>query len=206
MGGNMKKFSFGLLLLALSSGASYAQDYLNCGLRIADNEIDCPFFRSCHHKDLKESKSQLLVEVHEGETKNGKINLKKVLLFPGSKKEKDNRINVFIDDNRPEKIKIEKEVDLITYEIKNGINYSVSKYGDTLDIHFKTSAYNLNITLNGDGKYQDYVLTNENAISVNCEKLNKDAYDDIVSKKEALSSYEREKAILEKSKSKAKQE
>jgi hypothetical protein len=202
MGGIMKKFSFGLLLLALSSGASYAQDYLNCGLRIADNEIDCPFFGSCHQKSLKESKSQLLVEVHEGETKKGKITLKKVLMFPGSKKEKDNRINVFQDDNRPEKIKIEKKADLITYEVKNGINYSVSKYGDTLEISFKTSAYNLNITLSGDGKYQDYVLTNENAISVNCEKLNKDAYDDIVSKKEALISYESEKAKL----SKAKQE
>ncbi len=190
----MKKLFFFTFLSALTFNSAFAQDYLSCNLKISDNKIDCPFFGACPQKELKESKSQLIVEVHEGETKKGKVQLKKVLVKPGTEDENDNKIIVFKDDQRPEKIKVEKKAEMISYDIKSGINYSVTKFGDTLDILFKTSAYELTITLSGNGRYQDYVLTDDNAISVFCEKLNKDVYEDMIAKKEALEIYKQEKA------------
>ncbi|HXH73635.1 MAG TPA: hypothetical protein VNJ08_01620 [Bacteriovoracaceae bacterium] len=190
----MNRLSLGLLALAFSTSSVFAQDYLNCGLKIADNKIDCPFFGSCPQEVLKESKSQLFLELNEGDTLEGKIAFKKVLLFPGTSKEKKNKVTIFKSDLRTEMLKSEKKVDLVAYDTQNNIDYTARKVGNTLSVSFKSAVYTLSIDLEGNGKYQDYILTSENAVSVICERLNKEVYEEFKAKKEAIDSYNKEKS------------
>jgi hypothetical protein len=189
----MKTFNLTLLVFAFISSSAFAQDYLNCSLKIKDNEVDCPFLRSCPQEILENSRSQLIVEVHEGETVTGEIKFKRVLLHPGSKKEKDNKIVLFKEDNRLERLD-KKDVPFTSYDLKSGINYSVHKSGSNLDIQLNSSVYQLNINLSGNAKYQDYILTSDNAIIVSCEKMNKDTYEDLQARKEAIDAFKLEKS------------
>lgn len=190
----MTKFALGFLALAFTTGSAFAQDYLKCGLRIGDNDPDCPFLGSCPQEDLKVSKGQLFVEVNEGEFKEGKIGLKKVIVLDKKDKEKkDVRITIFADDTRFEKLKAEKGLNAIAYNSK-GLNYSVQKSGNMLDIYFRSQESYLNIQLTGDAKYSGYVATDSNIINVTCERMNKEVYDEFKAKKEALEAHKKEKA------------
>lgn len=190
----MTKFALGFLALALTTGSAFAQDYLNCGLKISDNDPDCPFLGSCPQEDLKVSKTQLFLEMNEGEKKEGKIGLKKVIVMDKKDKEKkDVKITIFADDDRVEKLKTEKNLNAVAYNAK-GLDYTVSKYGSTLDINIKSPDYYLNITLTGDARYTGMLYTGRNAVFVTCERLNKEVYEEFKSKKEAIENHQKEKA------------
>jgi hypothetical protein len=190
----MKKLTVSILAFVLTTASAFAQDYLNCGFRIADNKPDCPFLGKCPQEKLKVSKSQLFLELNEGDTKEGKISLKKVVLLDGDDKEKkDVKITVFGDDENLQTFKKEK-VKHISFDSRGSFDYNVQKAGNTFDISFTSPIYKLQMSITGDFKVQDYLLTEDNAILVVCERLSKNVYNEFMSKKEALNQYKKEKS------------
>jgi hypothetical protein len=193
----MNKFFILGTLSFIVLGSAHAQEYLQCNLKISDNRIDCPFFSKCYHKPLKESKTQLDLELFDGDKKSGKVQLKRVLVNPDSEDEKDNEIIVFKDDQRPEEIMKEPKSKMITYDSAEAIKYVAQKYGDSIDIQFKTSVYTMDINLTGNGSYSTFFPTQDNLISASCEKVTKAIFDERKAKEIAIKQF---KANQEKTK------
>jgi len=189
----MKKLFLSLSLLTATLTPAFAQDYLSCNFKILDNKVDCPWFGGCPQKKLITSKNQFLIGVNEGETVKGKINFKKIIVKPGTDAEKENQIIVFSEDYLPEKLKNEEKAEFAIFKTKSGISYQITKFGASMDIIFKTNNYTLNINLTGDSHYSDYIMSDKNSISVICEKISKDVYEDRITEKNELQRYENEK-------------
>lgn len=190
----MKSLNFGFLATLFISSTSFAQDYIKCDLKISDNTVKCPIFRTCPEKELRESTKTLHILLNEGFDEQGKIALKKVLLHPGTKKQDKNKIILFKDDNRDKKVMDKQLVDMVVYDIESGINYSASKTGNLARLNFKTPNYTFNMSLQGtNAELNTYLLFNENTVLLSCKKMNKEIYDDLQNEKEALDNFYKEK-------------
>ncbi len=190
----MKSIKLGLLATLFVSSTSFAEDYIKCDLKIRDNTVKCPIFRTCPEKQLRESTTTLHLLLNEGFDERGKIAMKKVILHPGSKKQDKNRIVLFKDDNRDLKVSSKEVVEMVVYDIESGINYSASKSGDMARLNFKTPNYTFNMSLNGqNAELSTYLLFNENTIFLTCKKMDKEIFDDLQNEKEALDNYFNEK-------------
>lgn len=183
-----------LVITALMSTASFAQDYVRCEFKIKDNEVKCPLIGKCPEKELRESETKLDILIHQGEKLQGKVALREVILHPGTKKEKKNKVFIFEGDNRHESIRDEKEVDLYSYESPTSIDYTISKFGDTIDINFVTPSYRHNIDLRGRVSYSSYIATPDSAIAFTCDKLNKEVFEEGERKQKALEEHLKSKA------------
>jgi hypothetical protein len=189
----MKKAAI-LMITALMSTASFAQDYVKCEFKIKDNEVKCPLLGRCPEKELRDSETKLEVLIHQGETLQGKVTLKEVVLHPGTKKEKKNKVFLFEDDNRHEEIRDEKGVDLFSFESTTSIDYTISKFGDKIDINFITPNYKHDLDLRGRVSYSSYIATPDSAIAFTCDKLNKEVFEEGERKQKALEEHLKSKA------------
>jgi hypothetical protein len=189
----MKKATL-FALVTLFSTASFAQDYIKCDLKIADNKVDCPFLGRCPEKKLRESDTKLELLISEGETIRGEITLNQVVLHPGTKKEKKSSVFLFEDDKRHEKIRDEHDVDLVSFESSNKISYDVLKEGESVIINFRTSTYNAYADLRGaNSSYRSFFATQDSAILFDCEKQNKEIYDEAERRRKAIEEYQQAK-------------
>jgi hypothetical protein len=189
----MKKTAL-FAMAALFSTASFAQDYIKCDLKIADNKVDCPFLGRCPEKKLRESDSKLEILIHEGETLRGEIGLNQIVLHPGTKKEKKNNVFLFEDDKRHEKIRDENQVDLVSFESSNKISYDVLKEGDSVIINFRTSSYHAYADLRGaNSSYRSFFATADSSILFDCEKQNKEIYEEAERRRKAIEEYQQAK-------------
>ena len=76
----MKKFTLGFVALAFLSMPAFAQSFLKCDFKIADNDVDCPFLGRCPQKVLRESKTSLSFELVDGQVVDGSLAFQKVVL------------------------------------------------------------------------------------------------------------------------------
>ncbi len=189
----MKKAAI-FAILSLMSTASFAQDYVRCEFKIKDNEVKCPLIGKCPEKELRESETKLDILIHQGEKLQGKVALREVVLHPGTKKEKKNKVFIFEGDNRHEAIRDEKEVDLYSFESPTSIDYTISKFGDSIDINLVTPSYRHNIDLRGRVSYSSYIATPDSAIAFTCDKLNKEVFEEGDRKQKALEEHLKSKA------------
>lgn len=189
IGGLMKK-SFAFIFTALITTTSFAEDYIKCDFKILDNKVPCSLFSRCPEKELRESKTTVNIVVNDGVEHSGKINMKKVLLYPGTRKQDKYDITLFKEDKRDEKL-IEKGMEDITvYDINGGINYSAEKEGRKAKIKFITPNYKFDLLLEGDNSaYSSYLVFNDSAVSFSCLKLNKEAFEDMQREKEAVEKF-----------------
>ena len=168
-------------VLALSSFfalTAFGQDHIKCEFKIPDNKVGCfQTLVGCPEKELKESKKEMLFLVHEGEQFSGRIRLNHVVLHPGTKKQDKNKVFVFEDDLRHEKIRDESNIDLVAYEAEHGIDYFIKKEGPFVYLRLQTQNMKMNYTMRGQVGISDYLLTAQSAISVRCEKVNKQVYE-----------------------------
>lgn len=181
------------ILLATSiliSSASFAEDYIKCDFKILDNKVPCSLFSRCPEKDLRESKTTVNLIVSDGVEHTGKIQMKKVLLYPGSRKQDKYNVTLFKEDKRDEKL-VEKGFDELTaYDINAGINFKAEKEGKKAKIKFTTPNYTFDLLLEGNNAaYSSYLVFNESAVSFSCLKLNKEAFEDLQRQKEAVKEY-----------------
>jgi hypothetical protein len=185
----MKKTA-AFLFTALLSTTTFAEDYIKCDFKILDNKVPCSLFSKCQEKDLRESKTSVNIVVNDGVVDTGKINMKKVLLYPGTRKQEKYDITLFKDDTREEKLIKKGFEDLTVYDINAGINYTAEKEGRKAKIKFITPNYTFDLNLQGDNAaYSSYLVFNESAISFSCLKLNKEAFEDMQRQKEAVQKF-----------------
>jgi hypothetical protein len=197
----MKSMKLGFLATLFISSTTFAQDYIKCDLKISDNTVKCPLFRTCPEKELRESTTTLHILLNEGFDEQGKIAMKKVLLHPGSKKQDKNKIILFKDDNRDKKVMEKEVVDMVVYDIESGINYTASKSGNSARLNFKTPNYTFNMSLHGsNAELSTYLLFNENTVLLSCKKMDKEIFDDLQNEKEALDNFYKEKSSAKSSK------
>jgi hypothetical protein len=197
----MEMTKLGLLASLMISSTTFAQDYIKCDLRISDNTVKCPIFRTCPEKELRVSTTTLHILLNEGVDEQGKIAMKRVILHPGSKKQDKNKIVLFKDDNRDKKVMSKEVVDMVVYDIESGINYTASKSGNLTRLNFKTPNYTFNMSLSGtNAELSTYLLFNENTVLLSCKKMNKEVFDDLQNEKEALDNFFKEKSNAKASK------
>ena len=185
----MKKFTLGLVAFAFLSMPAFAQSFLKCDFKIADNDVDCPFLGRCPQKVLRESKTSLSFELVDGQVTEGSIAFQKVVLLDKKDKEKDALITLFAGDDKAQKLKEEKDVKLITYNLNKDLKYSVKKEGNTIYVDFGIH----NFWVRGNYSYNGWLLTSHNAITFSCESMTHDVYQEFKAKKEALEQYHEEK-------------
>jgi hypothetical protein len=190
-----------LLFTALISTTTFAEDYIKCDFKILDNKVPCSLFSKCPQKDLRESRTVVTIVVNDGVEQNGKIKMKKVLLYPGTRKQDKYDITLFKDDKREEKL-IEKGFEDITvYDVNAGIGYAAEKEGKKTKIKFTTPNYTFDLSLQGENaSYSSYLVFNESAISFSCLKLNKEAFEDVQREKEAVEKFKEKEKEEKKSK------
>ncbi|MFP5387134.1 MAG: hypothetical protein ACLGHN_13730 [Bacteriovoracia bacterium] len=185
----MKKFTLGLVALSFLSLPAFAQSFLKCDFKIADNAVDCPFLGRCPQKVLRESKMNLSFELAEGQLIEGAIPFQKVVLLDKKDKEKDDLITLFGSDDKAQKLKEEKNVKLISYNLNKDLKYSIKKEGNTIFVDFGIH----NFWLKGSYAYSGWLLTSHNAITFSCESMTHEVYQEFKAKKEALEQYHEEK-------------
>ena len=140
-------------LIAFSSlfiGTALADDHIKCDLKITNNKVSCPIFRMCPEKALRESTVQVDIVANEFDETVGNIAMKKVVLFPGTKKEDKNKVLLFRDDQREQKLIEKNSLDLVVYDIKSSIEYKAKKEGNRSIVNFKTPNYTFDMTLTGN--------------------------------------------------------
>lgn len=184
-------------ILSLFSLSTFASDYLKCDLKIPDNKVKCPLIGKCPQKILKTSQTSLQVELFDGIPVEGAITLNKILIDPGTKKEEKNDIVLFSDDMRFQEL--DDKVDLINYEIGERLNYSVARYGNTINIVLKSGISTGNYTLRGNISMSTYFLTNESAINIQCQTITRAVFEEQDRKRKALEEYQQRKEEKQKS-------
>ncbi|MFA5582781.1 MAG: hypothetical protein WDA09_01090 [Bacteriovoracaceae bacterium] len=192
----MKKI-FAASILSLFSMSSFASDYLKCDFKIPDNKVKCPLIGKCPQKILKTSQTSLMVELFDGVPSEGEITLNKILIEPGTKKETKNDIVLFSDDMRFQDL--QDKVDLVEYEIGERLNYSITRYGNTINVHLKSGVYTGNYTLRGNVSLETYFLTSESAMNMQCKTITKAVFEEQDRKRKALEEYQQRKEEKQKS-------
>lgn len=192
----MKKL-FVTSVLSLFTLNAFASDYLKCDFKIPDNKVKCPLIGKCPQKILKTSETSIQLELFDGAPIDGEVNLNKVLIDPGTKKEGKNDIVLFADDNKIQSL--EEKVDLVDYEIGERLNYSVVRYGDTINISMNSSVYKGNWTLRGNVTLKSYFLTSESAINLQCQTITKAVFEEQDRKEKALKEFKQRKEEKQKS-------
>lgn len=187
------------LLFIISSlviGSAYADDFIKCDLKITNNKVSCSLFSKCPEKILRESTTQIDIITNDFDETVGKVNLKKIILHPGTKKESKNNVVLFKDDPRDQKVLEKKEIDMVQYDIKSSIEYRARKEGNRSIIKFKTPNYTFDMTLTGNNAHlSGYMLLNESNIVFHCTKMDENQFQDLEAKKEAIQNYQNEKSI-----------
>lgn len=191
------KFLVTTLLLSFFSVSAMASDFLKCDFKIPDNKVKCPLLGKCPQKVLKTSETLLQVELFDGIPQDGEITLNKVLIDPGTKKEEKNDIVVFSDDQRL--IELQDKVDLIDYEINERINYSIVRYGNSINITMASGVAKGNWTLRGNVRLESYFLTSESAINVQCQTITRSIFEEQDRKRKALEEFKQRKEEKQKS-------
>lgn len=192
----MKKI-LAVSILSLFSLSSFASDYLKCDLKIPDNKVKCPLIGKCPQKILKTSETTLQVELFDGIPVDGEITLNKILIDPGTKKEEKNDIVLFSDDVRFQEL--DDKVDLLNYEVGERLKYSISRYGQTINISLKSGVSTGNYMLRGNVAVQTYFLTAESAINLQCQTITRAVFEEQDRKKKALEDHKQRKEEKQKS-------
>lgn len=187
----MKRLLSTSLVLSLFSFSAIASDFLKCDFKIPDNKVKCPLIGKCPQKILKTSETSLQVELFDGISVEGEIALNKVIIDPGTKKEDKNDIVLFTDDVRFQEL--EDKVDLINYEIGERLNYSITRYGNSINISMNSAVAKGNWTLRGNVALQSYFLTSESAINVQCQTITRAIYEEQNRKQKALEEFKQRK-------------
>lgn len=175
-------------ILSLFSLSAFASDYLQCELKIPDNKVKCPLLGKCPQKVLRTSETKLNLELFDGVVVKGEITLNKIILDPGTKKEKKNDIVLFSDDQRY--LELQDRVDLYEYEVGERLHYAAVRYGDTISININSSVARGNWTLRGNVQLQTYFITSETAINMNCTTITKAVFEEQDRKRKALEEFE----------------
>lgn len=178
-------------ILTLFSFSSFANDFLRCDLKIPDNKVKCPLIGKCPQKILKTSETTLQLELFDGIPVDGEITFQKVLISPGTKKEEKNDVILFSDDMRFQEL--EDKVDLVSYEIGERIKYSISRFGNTINIALNSSAARGNWTLRGNVALHTYFLTNESAVSMQCKTITKAVFEEEDRRRKAIEEHQQRK-------------
>ncbi|MFA7614259.1 MAG: hypothetical protein WCY48_08480 [Candidatus Caldatribacteriota bacterium] len=193
----MKRLLSTSLVLSLFSFSAVASDFLKCDFKIPDNKVKCPLIGKCPQKVLKTSETSLHIELFDGVPAEGEITLNKVIIDPGTKKESKNDIVLFSDDVRFQEL--EDKVDLINYEVGERINYSVTRYGNAINIVMNSGVARGHWTLRGNVTLQTYFLTSESAINVQCQTITRAIYEEQNRKQKALEEFKQRKEEKQKS-------
>lgn len=186
----MRKLVFSALIIAFSTTAAIAQDYLKCELEI-NNNVRCPLLRRCPQKPLRVSKSQLLLEMSDGQVQSGVIEFKRIVLLDNELQPLPSRITFFNTDNTPERIRDNNGVNLTITPSHHNVEYSAQRQGRTISMEFKTENYNANLTVTGNGSYQSYFHARENIVTFKCERLSNAQYQESREIEEAITNYRR---------------
>lgn len=193
--------------LGLFSFSSFAERHVQCELKITENEVKCPLGVGlfCSQKDLRESKIVLNKDIADGQVLEESLPLNRVVLFPGTKKQDKNNIYLFEGDDRASKLREEKEVDLVEFQSKEEIRYSISNAGNTTHIEFSNgqSKYRFAITGEFSGDLYGWIHANVSSaddrsrellpVLISCKQLNSSAVDESEIKKKAIEDYLKEK-------------
>lgn len=203
----MKTISTLIAMSAFLTTAAFAQDHIKCELKIPDNNVGCFIsLINCPEKELKESNKEIHFNIHDGEQLSGSIKLNHVVLHPGTKKQDKNQIFLFEEDLRHEKLRDEKNVDLVAYEAEHGIDYLIRKEGPFIKINFQSPSMKLNFNAKGDFIINDYLLTPASAISLKCTKVNKEVFEAGERKRKAIEEHLKTKKEKEQQSGEARQE
>ncbi len=193
--------------LGLFSFSAFANRHVQCELKITENEVKCPLGVGlfCSQKDLKESKIIINKEITDGQILEESLPLNRVVLFPGTKKQDKNNIYLFEGDDRASKLREDKELDLVEFQSKEEILYSISNSGNTTHIEFKNgqSKYRFAITGEFSGSLYGWIHANVSSaddrgrvllpVLISCKQLSSSVVDESEIKKKAIEEYLKEK-------------
>lgn len=197
----MKILSFAIILGTLVS-STYAQDVIQCDLKIIDNQVKCPLIGFCPEKVLKTSSLEMTKEIHDGGLEKDEIKLSEVIIAPGTSREKKSHVILFRDDNRVEKLKEDKDADIVSLDASYGINYEIGKYGDHVKIVFKTPVYRYITDLRGHSSQHRAIVPISHGLNMafDCKKITKSIFDEQSRREKVIEDHkkEREKKVQEK--------
>ncbi len=142
-------FAIALLTLTFAGTAAADNRALRCDLRINTNDVKCPLIGFCPEKSLRSSNTQIAHELFQGQQLTGRVNLSKVILFPGTDKQDRHSVFLFNGDERATKLREEKEVDLVQVPSQLGVGYDLAYVGDSVIINFFSGASRYNMRFNG---------------------------------------------------------
>lgn len=190
----MKNISIFMLMTGLFTIPAFAQNHIKCDFKIPDNDVGCfTTLMKCPEKKLQESKKSLQITIHEGQQTDGQIKFNHIVLHPGTKKQDKNRVYLFEGDTNHEKIRDEKNVDLVAYESSEVIDYSFKKEGPFINIEMKSSLANLSHPMEEYMILESYLPTSFSAINVRCERINNSVFDSNDRRQKALNRHSAEK-------------
>lgn len=139
----MKVLSF--LTLLLGANLVFAQDVLNCSVKIADNKV-----RS-NAKDLKSSTLQITADLSSNPDIKEDYHIDRIIAYPGQKQTDRYLIRVFRDDTRDQEIAESKSIPLSRLQTEEKLTTRIYSSGIGITAYFETNTSNYTLNIYGKG-------------------------------------------------------